>query len=393
MRRITLTLLLGMAAAPLYADETSQGQASPKEGGTQMSMGAQLRSRTGTAGLGRLDETSLGFTTTLPSRLGTFRVAITSIALDAGTPSANAELGTVPALGRLAILRQDAQGTAVNLDFAPSQDVRIQLGVTPFGYPAQEVTGALFWRRAIGSQQIKLGIERRPVTDSVLSYAGVRDPHTGQLWGGVRQSRLRLAWSTYLGGWGVYAGGAASRFEGRHVPDNQSWEWSAGSYHLPLTSPYATLVLATNVTAFGYEHNQSGFTSGQGGYFSPQVFRRAGVSATLHGRQGVISYLVLADLGWQEVRQNESPWFPLDASLGTQSFGASRSQQIGGSGRISVEYALDKHSSLGINGTINRVSIFTENTLQLYLRHWFTSSNTLYHPPRPVMGRDLFNEM
>lgn len=365
---------------------------SDKDSSTNIIIADQLRTRTGDAGLSRLDENTVGIITTLPAwQESQVRLGVSHITLNAGTPGAGALFGTQ---GILAASEQNTQGTALQVEIISPRHLYLQLGTTPLGYAIEDVTGAIFWRHDSGAQQFKVGVEHRAVTDSVLSYAGTHDPSTGQLWGGIRQSRLRLAWSTGFAGWGLYAGGGISRFGGRHVADNRNWETSVGSYHLPITHPVATVVVATNITAFSYDHNQSRFTLGQGGYFSPQTFRRAGISASIEGHQSNFSYFAQADIGWQKVREDNAPWFPLDPSFGNQVSGASASQQLGSSGRISGEYAYSKNGGLGLSATSNRVNTFTENTIQVYLRYWFTEVNApLFTPPRPIMGRDLFNEL
>lgn len=354
----------------------------------------QLRTRTGDTGLSRLDENIFDISTTLSAwQESGIRLGITPTTLNAGRPALDARFGTTPTSGTRAIPEQEAQGTALQLAVMPIRNLHLQLGTTPLGFAIDDITGAIFWRHNSGIQQFRIGAEHRAVTDSVLSYAGTHDPTTGLLWGGVRQSRLRLAWSAGFTGWGLYAGGGVSRFNGHHVASNRNWEGSFGSYHLPISHPAATVVVATNLTAFGYDHNQSLFTLGQGGYFSPQTFRRMSVSTSMEGRHKSFSYFVQADIGWQKVREDNALWFPLDSSLGNQTSGSSASRQWGSSGRMSAEYSFSRNSSLGLSATLNRVSTFTEHTLQIYLRHWLNDANhPAFTPPRPEIGRDLFNE-
>lgn len=378
--RLSCTVLVNIAAS--YAVV----QAAPN-----IIIADQLRTRTGDAGLSHLDESSAAIVTTLPVWQGSqVRLEMNHTTLNAGTPNTGAPFGA----GALAAPEQNAQGTALHLAIISPHHLYLQLGTTPLGYAIEDITGAVFWRHDSGAQQFKIGAEHRAVTDSVLSYAGTHDPNTGQLWGGVRQSRLRMAWSAGFAGWGLYAGGGISRFSGRHVAHNRNWEVSLGNYHLPITHPLATIVLATNLTAFSYEHNQALFTLGQGGYFSPQTFKRVGFSASIEGRANNFSYFMQADFGSQKVHEANATWFPLDPSLGNQTSGASSSLQLGSSGRISGEYAFSRQGLVGISATINHVNTFTENTLQAYLQYWFTEKkDSAFASPRPVMGRDLFNEL
>lgn len=370
----------------------SIAHAEPREISSNITVADQLRTRTGEAGLSRLDENIIGVVTALPAwQDSEMKLRINQITLNSGIPKAGALLGTP---GALAAPEQNTQGTALQLEIVSPRHLYLQLGTTPLGYAIEDVTGAVFWRHDSGAQQFKVGAEHRAVTDSVLSYAGTHDPSTGQLWGGVRQSRLRLAWSTGFAGWGLYAGGGISRFGGRHVADNRNWEISLGNYHLPVTHPLATVVLATNFTAFSYEHNQALFTLGHGGYFSPQTFKRAGISASVEGHLNNFSYFAQADIGSQKVHEDSAAWFPLDPSLGNQTSGASSSLQLGSSGRISGEYMLGKNGSVGISATLNHVNTFTESTLQAYLHYSFAEKkDTAFAPPRPAMGRDLFNDL
>ncbi|MEL4428049.1 cellulose synthase subunit BcsC-related outer membrane protein, partial [Shewanella indica] len=72
-------------------------------------------------------------------------------------------------------------------------------------------------------------LNKRPVTSSVLSYAGLEDVRTNEIWGGVRATSLRFNLSHDLGlDWGFWGSTDFQLLQGKNVKDNQRYSIMGG---------------------------------------------------------------------------------------------------------------------------------------------------------------------
>lgn len=147
------------------------------------------------------------------------------------------------------------------------------IGSTPFGFEITNLVGGLSWAPKLGSNgRFILAGERRAVTDSLLSYAGVEDPATGDRWGGVTRTGARLGLTFDNGPLGLYGDLGFYNYDGHNVADNQSMEASLGGYLRPIREDGRALKTGVNVRYMSFDENLSKFTYGHGGYFSPQDY-------------------------------------------------------------------------------------------------------------------------
>ena len=117
-----------------------------------------------------------------------------------------------------------------------------------------------------------LSLSRRPVTDSLVSFAGARDARSGLEWGGATANGGRLQLSYDNGDYGVYGYGGLHKLVGNHVESNSRAEAGTGVYWYLLNDDSRQLTAGLSLTGISYDKNQGNFTYGNGGYFSPQNF-------------------------------------------------------------------------------------------------------------------------
>ncbi len=147
------------------------------------------------------------------------------------------------------------------------------IGSTPFGFEITNLVGGLSWTPRLGRNgRFILAGERRAVTDSLLSYAGVEDPATGDRWGGVTRTGGRIGLTFDNGPLGLYSDLGFYHYDGHNVADNQSVEASLGGYLRPIREDDRELKTGVNVRYMSFDENLSKFTYGHGGYFSPQDY-------------------------------------------------------------------------------------------------------------------------
>lgn len=293
--------------------------------GPRAEMTLGYRERSGETGLSELRELSGTATVSTGLAGGRISVSASPVVLDSGRPSASALArfggnATAEARGIVAALpsaliqaeTQHASGVAIAASY-DSPGLRIDLGSTPIGFDDTEVTWGFtakpkFSRTVSGQAWVR----REAVTDSVLSYAGTRDPVTGKRWGQIMRtgSGASLSWDS--DGTGVYADVSGYRYAGTNVRSNRGYQANVGGYLPMYRGGHSTLTGGLNINWQAYDNNQNYFTTGQGGYFSPQNFlsmslpiRYAYDSPRWEGRLGVAP-------GYQSFAQDRAPIYPTD---------------------------------------------------------------------------------
>jgi len=282
---------------------------------------ATLKLRDGESGLSEL--TSLGSTTTFsaaPFKRGRLEVSVSPEYVSAGklSGSANDRYGNN---ARLTATQQEAvddQGsitdTGVGLNIAYRLDsVDADIGATPIGFEKSNVVGGITWRPQISENtHLSVTAERRAVKDSVLSYAGVKDPLTGETWGAVTRTGGKVGIEYDDGKSGAYASAGAYAYRGQDVADNHSFDLTTGAYIRPINEPDRQLQIGVNLGYMGFDKNLRYFTYGHGGYFSPQDYMSIAFPVSYLQRQDKWSYQISAAPGFQSYQEDDADVFPED---------------------------------------------------------------------------------
>jgi predicted Zn-dependent protease len=267
-----------------------------------------LRSRDGEGGLGALTEVRAPIAAAVPVGLtGRLLLEATPVTLDAGAPEVGqsdpaARFGSaVAAPGRV-------QAAGVELRTRWEQRAfSAELGSTPLGFPLRSWTGGVRAIAPAGPLQLALELSQRAVTDSVLSYAGVRDPATGQVWGGVTRDELRVEATWRDGDATRWVSAAAAVLRGTGVPRNAALQASAGADWSVGRVLGVAAHAGFSATVLGYARNLRYFTLGQGGYFSPQRLVHAGVPLRMESGAGDITWELSAEPGVNWFREEGAP--------------------------------------------------------------------------------------
>ena len=219
------------------------------------------------------------------------------------------------------------------------------IGSTPFGFEITNLVGGLSWtpKLARNGRFIVAG-ERRAVTDSLLSYAGVEDPATGDRWGGVTRTGGRLGLTFDNGPLGLYGDLGLYHYDGHNVADNQSVEASLGGYLRPVREDGRELKTGVNVRYMSFDENLSKFTYGHGGYFSPQDY--VSLSFPIEYSEDYRRWTWSATFapGFQSYSTDAAAFFP---TLAEEQFWM---EILASSGVIdSAYYAAESESGFGVN--------------------------------------------
>jgi tetratricopeptide (TPR) repeat protein len=229
-------------------------------------------------------------------------------------------LGTMPANTANPPAQQYSDGVGGELQLT-TRTLSLAAGYTPSNFLVHNVTGRLNWRPL--GDHLAIFADRAPVTDTQLSYAGLRDPGVsivqGPIWGGVIATTggVRLGFGDPTRGSGFYLSGGGGVLTGRHVLDNQKFGGTAGAFFRVAKWPgTGSLSIGGDFAGMHYAHNEAGLTYGQGGYFSPNWYFVASVPVTFKGAYGSnFHYSATAALGVQTFQQQTAPFYPLDPIL------------------------------------------------------------------------------
>jgi cellulose synthase operon protein C len=289
---------------------------------TDIGLGAQVRFRDGESGMSRLTEILTPLSLRIPAGyVGRIEFTAAPVFLDAGsldlddpfTAERFGTYGVTPYAGDTAEKTQQEYGAELELGYA-YRGYGIYIGSSPIGFPVETVTGRILIGDQINNFGFRFTGERETVEDSLLSYAGIMDPNSDEIWGGVTRNGGRLDLSAGRRPVLWYGYGGYHYLLGENVLDNTVWSGGTGLqwtiYDRNLTTAYTGLT----ANSFGYQYNQRFFTYGHGGYFSPQLFVNAGVPLVVEGRYRQLGYSVdaLAGLNW--FTENKTDYYPLDDS-------------------------------------------------------------------------------
>lgn len=367
------------------------------ERGATLMAGAVYRRRSGEAGLGRLSDKQIPIEARIPLGEGRLVLGVTPTELDAGTlatdpASAGRFGGGAPAaqlqsLGAVAPPgAQNARGVGLSVGFASDQlDVRI--GTTPIGFAVTNVIGNVTYSGQFANDvSLKADLSRRPVTDSLLSFAGTRDPRTGIEWGGVVATGGRLDLARDFGSHGIYGYGSAHSITGKNVTSNTRYELGAGTYVPVLRSADSALTMGVNLDLLSYDKNLSRFTHGQGGYFSPQRYASLTFPLDWSGRDRRLSWRLNASIGVQSFRED-----PVtdSAAGGTPLLAASGTRRTGVAYNVAaiVEYQIAPQLFLGGALGFSNARDYRQFTGNAYLRYVFGSPGSKGAPAGGVTLR------
>ncbi|KUY80833.1 cellulose synthase subunit BcsC-related outer membrane protein [Burkholderia sp. RF4-BP95] len=307
---------------------------------------------------------------------GTYAALNTPIGLPApfaANPSAAASIAHPPG-----DLHQPMTGVALGAGYR-TDAWRVDLGTSPLGFPVHYLVGGVRYRFDAGPASFTVNASRRPETSSVLSYAGMRDPWTGAVWGGVRRDGVNLRAAVDVGRVNLFAELGAGVLSGRNVERNAEVTLRSG-FTVPVYER-ATMKVSTGLVgnAWHYAQNLRYYTYGQGGYYSPQRYLSLGVPIEWAGRRDALSWDLTVTAGISNSYEKDSLFYPTFANqraaqeaaglvyAGSSTRGVSFSYGVNGI----VEYRVNPHLSVGAQLHVDRSHDYAPSSALVYLRYAF----------------------
>lgn len=335
-----------------------------------------VRNRTGTAGLGQLTELAVPLTGSLPFGSWDHRVSfsITPTFLFTGNPlsneGSNHQFGICSLVGTSGQCPSSfghhyyVQGVGLNLQYVHHW-FSANVGSSPLGFPIANVLGGVeFAPHLTRNLVLRLKGGRQMVTDSELSYAGMREPITGEKWGGVTriQGHGTLEWGEP--NWNVYAGGGFSYLEGTNVNDNTGVDVEAGGSAVVWKADNRQFLrTGLDFIYLNYRSNSYSFSWGQGGYFSPQGYYAIMLPLEWTGHYGRWTWLLRGEAGYQHYHSKASAFFPMNDGLQSLLNEYTSAQDVGGvAGNVRgrVVYQLTHKLRMGLEAGYSRAGSWSE---------------------------------
>lgn len=281
---------------------------------------------------------------------------------------------------------QQANGTAVALGWRYERWA-FDFGHSPQGFAVDNWLGGASFNWDAGGLGWTLTASRRPLTNSLLSYAGAVDPRTGTRWGGVTANGASLGLSYDHGGrHGVWADLGQHWLRGKNVADNSRTRLMSGYYYKLIDRANERMRIGATAMYWHYTRDLGGYSLGQGGYYSPQRWYSLGAPVSYAWRNADWSLLLEGGLSWSQSHSAASQVYPLTglvedlvAQSGIDRATLAADNRIAGGNGSTLGYRftgrlerrLDDHWVVGGAFGWQHSPDYAPSQLQLYLRYSF----------------------
>ena len=295
---------------------------------------------------------------------------------------------------------QSASGAALNIGYE-KQNFKADIGTTPLGFLTQNWIGGIKQKLDLGPFGISLEASRRPMTSTLLSYAGTRDPVTGSVWGGMIATGgtigLSLDQGGTFGGWTYYR---ARSLTGTNVQSNSDNQFMAGLNYRIINETDRQLSSGLTGMLWGFKNNAGEFTYGQGGYYSPQSYRSVTLPLNYSQRFARFSYVIGGSVSSNWSRTDAAPYFPTSnayqnaaiANNANPYYSASSGPGTASSFLAAWEYQVTPSVFVGNRLKLERSPYYAPNSFVLYVR--IALDETAPHPvplqTQPVIPTSRF---
>jgi cellulose synthase operon protein C len=295
---------------------------------------------------------------------------------------------------------ESAHGIALAAGYE-GNGLRADIGTTPLGFPVSNVVGGVKWSHYTATTGFSFDLSRRPMTSSLLAYAGARDPVTGEVWGGVVSNGASLHLSRDRGRLSGFIDLGYYAYTGKNVLSNTEYSLRTGFNWSLVDEQDMRLTAGLAFTDWHYRENLRFYTFGHGGYYSPQKYQSLSIPFRWTGREARWSYLLQGSGSISVSYEKTMPYYPTDAALQAQGVANSAFQTpvyTGGNGHGTgysllgaLEYQFTPKLFGGGRFEIDRSAYYAPNFAILYLRYLFDGhTGPVPYPPDPVKPYSRF---
>ena len=267
------------------------------------------------------------------------------------------------------------------------------LGTTPLGFPVVNWVGGLAYSGDWDQIGWTTTVSRRPVSSSLLSFAGAKDPGTGTTWGGVIATggSLGLSYDQGLAN-GIWADLSAHQLTGKNVEDNTRERLMGGYYYKVINEDNRRATVGLSSMVWHYQKDLSGYTLGQGGYYSPQQYFSVSVPVNYRQRTENWSWQLGGSVSWSRSSTSDQKRYPIQ-NLIPDSLPDKSAIETGSSGsgfgytvQALLERRVSSHWTVGGGIDIQQAKDYTPSHFLLYARYSMSGwQGDLDMPPEPLV--------
>lgn len=354
---------------PMLASIDQEIETTGKAYAPYLNVGPLFNTRSGT-GYSKLTDVEIPISGSLQVGPGRFNGSISPVSLTGGK---------VPSTYSTQYAGNTTAGVALNAGYAWNW-LQADVGTTPLGFATSNIVGGIqFYPQLTDNLNLNIVLERRAMTDSVVSYSGLKNRETGQTWGGVMKNHAHAQLAFGGDGFNLYAGIGYAYLDGKNTRTNEQYEASAGGSATVYKDNVHEVRIGSDLTWFRFDNNQyffsdtayngihylvnqnneygnmsNGDSYGYGGYFSPQSFLAITFPVTYKGQLGKWIWDVGGQLGYQSYHANAVAGLGTLSNLrrlsGLTQNNINAIQKNGTWGSVKSGSGLDETSSSGLIG-------------------------------------------
>ncbi|HFN3518307.1 TPA: cellulose synthase complex outer membrane protein BcsC [Enterobacter hormaechei] len=257
------------------------------------------------------------------------------------------------------------------------------IGTTPMGFDVVDVVGSLSYSNDLGPIGYTLNAHRRPISSSVLAFAGQKDPNTDTTWGGVRATGGGVSMSYDKGeANGIWSSLSADSLTGKNVEDNWRVRWMTGYYYKLINQNNERLTVGVSNMLWHYDKDLSGYSLGQGGYYSPQEYVSFALPVNWRKRTENWSWELGGSVSWSHSKTKDVMRYTDKGVMGT----GSSSSGTGYTARAIVERRVTSNWFVGLGVDIQEAKDYTPSHALLYVRYSAAGwQGDMDLPPEPLV--------
>lgn len=193
---------------------------------------------------------------------------------------------------------------------------------------------------------------------------------------------------------GVWASLSGDQLTGKNVEDNWRVRWMTGYYYKVINQNNRRVTIGLNNMIWHYDKDLSGYSLGQGGYYSPQEYLSFAIPVMWQERTENWSWELGASGSWSHSRTKTMPRYPLMNLIPTdwqeeaarQSNDGGSSQGFGYTARALLERRVTSNWFVGTAIDIQQAKDYAPSHFLLYVRYSAAGwQGDMDLPPQPLI--------
>jgi hypothetical protein len=287
-----------------------------------------------------------------------------------------------------------ADGFNVGIGYV-GEDLRWDIGEIGVGFAVTNWVGGARKSGTIDTTDYSIELFRRPLTGTLSSYAGLYNPETQEAYGGVVATGLGARLAREIGPFNTSVSASAAALTGRNVADNNRFKWRIAADRDVYKTDQQVVNVGLALSGLYHEKDLSGFTLGQGNYYSPTRNFSLTLPVEWTGRKGLLTWQLKASASLSDSYSSASDYYPTNPAIqkdqGNPSYAASASSGSGWAVSGTAEYQVTPNLALGAQLEHEESDYYTPYSVLFYARYTFgKASQPLAQRPRPVQAYSQF---